>query len=486
MALKEQNKKYQGLPDYKKCQFFTPEKTSEDMINMVGYNDCKIDSLFLECSCGTGAILCKAVEAFILKYRSLLSTEELKKRLENQFVGYEIDEEKISLCRLNLNAIVLKYALPEIKWNLRCEDFLDDNNLPDFDYIVGNPPYVSYINLSRETREKLKKRFITCANGKFDYCFPFIEKCLMHLNPSGKLIFITPESIFKTASASVLRGLMLPKLEIVDASLRNNVFKTARVTPSIFYINNAFAGDCFKYINKKKEIVYVNKTDISTDKKWLFSLSLSKGSARFGDYFNVSNSVATLSNDLFLLKKGTFENDYFVTDEGEKVEKRIVKLAVSPSMKRRRVSAYILFPYNDDGTSFNEEHLKKHYPFAYLYLKRRQDQLTDRDRDLNALWFQYGRSQSLKLAAVEKYCLSIFVTGEPSLWYCNSGSVVFSGIVISEKDGGLPLSLVPRVLLSDSFKEYVESAGVPSSGRSWRITSTDLKEYCFDAKSYIS
>ena len=65
-------------------------------------------------------------------------------------------------------------ALPEIKWNIKQQDFLksDEQNA---EFIIGNPPYITYHDLTQEERQFLQENYEVCKTGRFDYCYAFIE-----------------------------------------------------------------------------------------------------------------------------------------------------------------------------------------------------------------------------------------------------------------------------------------------------------------------
>ncbi|MGQ0535149.1 MAG: HsdM family class I SAM-dependent methyltransferase [Methanobacteriota archaeon] len=87
-----------------------------------------------------------------------------------------------------------------------CGDFLAWSEKP-FDYVVGNPPYVSILQLSEPERVRYRARFAT-ASGRLDLYMLFMEQGLRHLRPGGRLAFITPEKYQYVNSARPLRHLM--------------------------------------------------------------------------------------------------------------------------------------------------------------------------------------------------------------------------------------------------------------------------------------
>ena len=80
-------------------------------------------------------------------------------------------------------------------------DFFDYPVTEKFDTIIGNPPYVQYKFIEKDTKSKLD---MTLFNEKANLYLFFIKKCVDHLNPNGELIFIVPRELQKVTSARKL------------------------------------------------------------------------------------------------------------------------------------------------------------------------------------------------------------------------------------------------------------------------------------------
>lgn len=160
------------------CQIPTPEKYVMAMLDFIGYKDKVYRKKILENSCGEGNILCEIVRRYIQSAMSEnLSKEDIVRGLEEDIVAYETDKEKIDTCVRRLNVIVDKYQLGKIQWNINKTDFLKADIASGlFDYIVGNPPYITYHDMTDEQRKFLGEKFESCQNGRYDYCYAFIEK----------------------------------------------------------------------------------------------------------------------------------------------------------------------------------------------------------------------------------------------------------------------------------------------------------------------
>ena len=55
-------------------------------------------------------------------------------------------------------------------------------------------------------------------------------------------------------------------------------------------------------------------------KKWVFDNVTAEGQIRFGDWFQVCNTVATLCNDAFLLECYRQEEGYYILPNGDRIE----------------------------------------------------------------------------------------------------------------------------------------------------------------------
>ena len=94
-------------------------------------------------------------------------------------------------------------------------------NFVAFDYVVGNPPWVSKqtkrIFLSDEYQAELIKLY-TSANAGFDLHVPFIEKGLSMLKKGGKLGYIVSNTFFKTSYGESIRAILAQNklLHVVD------------------------------------------------------------------------------------------------------------------------------------------------------------------------------------------------------------------------------------------------------------------------------
>ena len=129
----------------KKCQVFTPENYVKELLDSVGYTKHLYGKKILENSCGDGNILVAVVQRYIDDcIINGLSKTLIKDGLERDIYGVELDSEQYQKCIANLNDILQKNNIDSVVWKIYNEDYLRWNSTFQFQFIVGNPPYITY------------------------------------------------------------------------------------------------------------------------------------------------------------------------------------------------------------------------------------------------------------------------------------------------------------------------------------------------------
>ena len=184
----------------KKCQVFTPENYVRELLDSVGYTHNLYGKKILENSCGDGNILVAVVQRYIDDCKENgLSRTRIKNGLAKDIYGIEIDEEQYKKCIDNLDEVLKRNDIDKVDWKVINADYLKWNTTIKFQYIVGNPPYITYSELKEEEQLFVKSNFSTCVKGKFDY------STIQSLSTEArqKLVKIDPETI---AQASRIPG----------------------------------------------------------------------------------------------------------------------------------------------------------------------------------------------------------------------------------------------------------------------------------------
>lgn len=457
----------------KNCQIFTPIDTVKYMLDQIGYTENIFGKKILDLSCGDGNFLVEAADRFIKEgIEKGKSTKEIIDTLSKSLYGYEVDSKYVRLCKQKLDQLALRYSLGTVDWKIFHEDGLDSSENNKFDFIFGNPPYISYFDLDIETRKKVKAEFISCQKGKFDYSYAFIEKGLRLLGEHGNMIYITPSNMFKTTFGYNLRELIKPELtQIIDCA-NCKIFDKVTISPSITLYRKGNKSDLILYkelLSNEEKII--EKKLLSN--KWDFTGYQENGTRSFGDLFRASSSVATLANGVFI---HTCDNNKPCVD----VEKNILRTAKSPKSERYGLKQKIIFPYAYKAGKlirYDEVEFNVKFPKTVLFLQNHRDQLEKRDADSSAKWFEFGRSQALAHLNQEKLLISSIITKKVVVYKLGRKEIPYSGIYIVPRENTTTLDSAETILNSESFLNYLFSKGVKLNGSSIRISSRDIEEF---------
>jgi adenine-specific DNA-methyltransferase len=96
-------------------------------------------------------------------------------------------------------------------------DFFDFDESIKFPTIMGNPPYVSFKNIDKETLSKIQsKSYMSSYDNRTNLYIHFIRKCVEHLEENGEMILITPREFIKATSAIKLNNFLYETGTITD------------------------------------------------------------------------------------------------------------------------------------------------------------------------------------------------------------------------------------------------------------------------------
>ncbi|WP_460213484.1 Eco57I restriction-modification methylase domain-containing protein [Geovibrio sp. ADMFC3] len=413
-----------------------------------------------------------------------ISRSKIKTGLEKDIYAFEIDKKHYEACIDNLNSLASEYNIYDVNWKIFNIDSLKYHFEIKFDYIIGNPPYVTYQELHKEQRQYIKDKFDTCKKGKFDYCYAFIENDLKLLAPYGRMTYLIPSSIFKNVYAQELREFIKPYITAIYDFTVIKVFPDALTSSAVMICEN----------KPQKESEHVNYYDVAHNKvniisrnvlenKWKFH-EQQTGKVKFSSYFKASIVIATLLNKAFVLDDFTREEEFF-TNGTDIIEADIVRATTSPRLLNYNKKANIIFPYyyeNGILKRYSEEQFLQLFPNATRYLNKFMDKLLERDCDKSATWFEYGRSQALEHINQPKLLLSTVVTNAVKVYELSKDIIPFSGIYITPT-GKYSLQMAKQILESNEFYEYVRNIGIYASGNSIRITAKDINNFDFNTQN---
>ncbi|WP_313413250.1 Eco57I restriction-modification methylase domain-containing protein [Sedimentibacter sp.] len=463
----------------KKCQVFTPAQNVSELLDYVGYISNLSGKKVIENACGDGNILTEIVRRYIIDALTQnKKIEEIRQGLQSDVYGIEIDEVHYKNCINNLTYVAESFNIFNVKWNVFNGDFLKQNYVNMFDFVIGNPPYITYRDLDDETRNFLRENYISCRHGKFDYCYAFIEASIICLKQTGKLAYLIPSSIFKNVFAQELREMILPStVKVIDYTTQK-LFEKKLTSSAILicHCGEAVSNIVYKDVARNREY-QISKNSLVG--KWVFSsIAQNSKNKKFGDYFTAAISIATLLNEAYILKNFTEENEYIIIDE-YKIERELIRDGVSPRTLNYNKTECILFPYKYDNNKlirYTQKEFEENFPEATRYLRSYAKELNARKSDKGCEWFEYGRSQALAHLNQPKLLLSTIVTKEVKVYELTKECIPYSGIYIVPK-GNCSLKKAKEILESDDFLLYVKGIGINASGSSLRITAVDINNY---------
>ena len=468
----------------KKCQIFTPTSVVIRMLDDINYKSGLYGKKVLDHSCGNGQFLKEVVYRYIRDCKEQgFPAKKIRLGLSQDIWGFELDEDCFLECIRTLTNITNEHGLGAVKWKIFNCDSLRVPIEQRFEYIIGNPPYLSYWDIPISERKFIRDSYDSCKNGACDYCFAFVECALSLLSDNGVLTYIIPSSIFKTRAAQELRNMIKPYVRSIYDYKTKKVFDNALTSSAIIILDKADEFKALSYIDITREISFlINKENLGDI--WVFRDDISiipKGAHRFGDYFRVSTSIATQYNKAFVLIGWEEDGTLLKGPNGVIVEKEATRKAASPKRRITKCCERIIFPYyykNGKKCRYTENEYKTLFPFAYKYLLTNKDNLLKRDSDKKAAWFEYGRSQALDHLEQPKILLSSVITDNVNVFKLNKYEIPYSGMYIVPI-GTLSADDGIRLLKADEFKNYVDAVGVHVNGNSMRITARNIDNYCW-------
>ena len=370
-------------------------------------------------ACGAGQFLFSAFDLLLELYEQNGYGIEYAARniLYKNIFAADIDEKAMWVCALGFLSkyIVVseaKVSLPGQLSNFTCVSASDieqtinengflgsiDNRLPfdhflkrNYSLIITNPPYVGRRCLSREIKETLKEQY---PNSRSDLAAAFLERCLLMLEPDGKLGIITQSSVMSIPSYKQLRNFITANYEIKSAvKCGPGIFPLAsgeKIDSVLLVINagNATSESPQKKLHfidlsfeKEKALALEKLLSIKADKETNYSATIFPNSAFASglsnnvlqriipDFENKINKWQKLS-DLAQVRQGlaTTDNKRFVRYHFD-VEKEFIGKIWVPYIKGAGAQRYIsdnpfVVKWQDNGRE-----IKEAVRVAYPYLK---------------------------------------------------------------------------------------------------------------------
>lgn len=194
----------------------------------------------LEPACGTGAFLVRAAQRLLTSaMRERIAPADLSRAI----VAFDIDPAHVQASRKAVEHVLLENGVPGriarqlvTGWIVEGDFLLSD--LDQFDFVVGNPPYVRIEQLGPDLHAEYRRRY-TSLFDRADLYVAFIERGLEALKPKGVLSFVCADRWILNRYGAPLRRLVSDRFKVrcyVDLHRASPFESEVIAYPSIFAI----------------------------------------------------------------------------------------------------------------------------------------------------------------------------------------------------------------------------------------------------------
>ncbi len=227
---------------------FTRREVVDFILDLAGYTpDRPLHRMrLLEPSFGGGEFLAAVIERLLLAYKAAGSIGDLKACI----VGVELHSDTFVSTRIKLVELLVSLGVAKAEstrlisaW-LIPGDFLLAVIPGQFDFVVGNPPYVRQEQITAALISQYRKLYSTLYD-RADLYIPFIERSLGLLANRGQLSFICANRWIKNKYGGPLRALIASGFHLrayVDMVDTPAFYSDVIAYPAITLIEKAKAG----------------------------------------------------------------------------------------------------------------------------------------------------------------------------------------------------------------------------------------------------
>jgi len=477
-------------------QVYTPQFIVCKILDDVGYNSPEIlGKTIIDPACGDGRFLVEIVKRII----DFSPENDLQKNLECVY-GWDIDEIAIIECRENLNNLVKNKNI-DIQWKVNITNSIEKYEKPDifvvselqqFDFIVGNPPYIRIQHLELEQRQYIQKNYDFCKSGSTDIYIAFYELCLNLLSKDGVCGLITPNTFLFTETARPLRQYFAANKNLVQITNYGDIqlFDDATTYSAITIFNNK-KNQNFKFQKAVSENTFEERVvDFSELKEPFWQLTTENtekiNGKKLKEICNIHVGITTLCDSAYIFPIEELDENFVLANtklQGKvKIERNILKPIVKGSKLKHseeKIKEYVLFPYkqqNGKHTIIPETELKDNYPLAYKYLLSVKPELDKRDNGVpnSVAWYAFGRSQGLDTSFGEKIIFSPMNDKPNFVYYPNPECTFYSGYCI-KKINGFSIEKLMLQLNSDRMDKFVSMSSRDFRG-GWKAYNKKIVE----------
>lgn len=105
--------------------------------------------------------------------------------------------------------------------------------------------------------------------------------------------------------------------------------------------------------------------------------------------------------------------------------------------------------------------------------------MQNRTLDKRTKWYEYGRSQALSSIGSEKILIPMVLSSKLIIYREEADTIPFAGYYIICKTSQYTLDDAKHILESSDFMNYIKAYGTPTTKTSYRISTSDIKNFKF-------
>lgn len=194
---------------------FTRGEVVDFILDLVGYTEDQPlhEYRLLEPSFGGGDFLLPIVSRLLRAWRAASTGGRALEELAEAIRAVELHRDTYDTTRAELIKLLKREGVAANTANALAErwltagDFLLSPQQGEFDFVVGNPPYVRQELIPSTLLSEYRSRYLTMYD-RADLYIPFIERSLSLLAPKGQLAFICADRWMKNRYGGPLRRLV--------------------------------------------------------------------------------------------------------------------------------------------------------------------------------------------------------------------------------------------------------------------------------------
>ena len=445
-------------------------------------------------ACGTGDFLVPIAEELCRRYASS-GDDRLQNTLLN-LTGYDIDPESVMACRKRLSDTserLLGIRVPKCDWCILERDALAvcQEGAGQFDWVVGNPPYVRIPHLDASRRTHIKNGDWRYYYGASDLYIVFYELGLRLLKDRGDLLFIAPSGWMRNAAGTPMRKDIAENHGVVALYDFHGfqVFNGFQTYTSITHLRKSTpVSNPQTY--RWEDGAFNDQTDlVNRGSKWAIVPAetqhhAGKSSRTLGDIADIRGGIQTMADRVFILEVvGESVDEIRVKGLTRSflIEKDAVRPIVKASVMRNGrdpINRVAIYPYDDDGNLLPEATFADLYPHAYRWLAWHKRLLLARDKGTfpESKWYGYGRDGYMQKAFGRKIVTAV-ISKEPNFQVVDGDDTLFySGYGIKLRNGG-DLDELAAVLNCKAMAEHICHYSQPFSNGWYSYSKTYIQDF---------